>query len=334
MFRACERGLISGLVLVAFVLRLHQIDLQSWWWDEGYSTYLARSGVLATLQLTSVDIHPPLYYMLLSMWGTLAGYTEFASRLLSAFLNLVTIPFIYQVGKRSINGRAGFFAALVLTFSPAHVYYSQEVRMYTLFALEYLAALWLLWRLAVSTRWRWQLLAGLAFVEAMMMYTHYFSVVGIAFINLVALVAVLKRSPVERWQRIREWIGSQVGAAVLYLPWLPFALRQSLAYEDDRAKPLPFDDFVGLMWHFFNVGIRGAIGNPRREPPHPDFILASSLFGVLLVLSLVAVIVARMRQQRAREKTALAFWVAAFAVPLLLVFGLMFWKPTVHPRYV
>ncbi len=329
-----DKSVVVALVLLAFVLRIYHIDVQSWWWDEGYSTYLARSGFVAALRLTAVDIHPPLYYLVLSIWGAFAGYTEFTTRLLSAFFNLATIPFIYQVGKRSVNALAGLLAALLLTVAPAHVYYSQEARMYTLFALEYLAALWLVWRLLRATRWSRSTLTALAVVEAMMLYTHYFSVVGIAFINGVALVAVLLRHASDRLQRLRQWIGAQVGALALYLPWLPFALRQSLAYEDDRARPLPFEDFVGLVWHFFNLGIRGAIGNPRRDPPHPEFIIASSGFGALLLLGTALALVMWTRRSCKRERNALLFWGASFVIPVLIVFGLMFWKPTIHPRYV
>lgn len=329
-----DRAVVIALLWIALALRLHQIDLQSWWWDEGYSTYLARSGIFAALQLTSVDIHPPLYYVLLSLWGTFAGYTEFTSRLLSTVFNLATIPLIYQVGKRSLNARTGVLAATILTFAPAHVYYAQEVRMYTLFALEYLVALGLLWRLMRAEMWDRRTLIALAITEAAMLYTHYFSAVGVAFINLAALVSVLRRPALARLQHLRQWIGTQVGAVMLYLPWLPFALRQSLAYEDDRAKPMPFEDFANLMWHFFNLGIRGAIGNPRRDPPHPEFIFASGAFGLLFVVGLLFVLAIWARRTHARARNALLFWLASFAIPLLLVFGLMFWKPTIHPRYV
>ena len=41
--------LLLGLIWTAFALRLHRIAVQSWWWDEGYSTYLARHGFLTAI---------------------------------------------------------------------------------------------------------------------------------------------------------------------------------------------------------------------------------------------------------------------------------------------
>ncbi|GAP62049.1 hypothetical protein ARMA_0472 [Ardenticatena maritima] len=325
---------ILGLTLLAFALRIHRIDVQSWWWDEGYSTYLARHGIITAIKMTSVDIHPPLYYVLLSIWGTFTGYTEFSTRLFSTFLNVLLIPFIYQVGKKGFNERVGFWAALVSVFSPLYVYYSQEVRMYTLFALEYLAAIWLLMRLAESERWSWRTLGALILVESAMMYTHYFSSVGIVCINLVLLVLLARQHGALRWQNARAWFISQVLAAVSYFPWLPFAIRQSLRHSDERATPLPFMDFITLVWHFFNIGVRGALGNPGQEPPRPFVVAASGWFGVFFVAAFVFVVVRWWRERRTGDLGMLSLWTAAFAIPLLAVFGLMQWKPLIHPRYV
>lgn len=325
---------MSGLTLLAFALRLHQIDVQSWWWDEGYSTYLARHGILTAIQMTSVDIHPPLYYVLLSIWGTFTGYTEFSTRLFSTLLNVLLVPFIYQVGKKGINERVGIFAALVSTFSPLYVYYSQEVRMYTLFALEYLAAIWLLMRLAERDRWSWRTLGALIVVESAMMYTHYFSSVGIVCINLVLLVLLARQHAPLRWQNARVWFLSQVLAFLSYVPWLPFAIRQSLRHSDERAVPLPFGDFITLVWHFFNIGVRGALGNPGQPPPRPFVVAASGWFGVFFVAAFIFVVVRWWRERRTHALGMLSLWTAAFVIPLLAVFGLMQWKPLIHPRYV
>lgn len=100
-----DRWLIL-MVLLAFALRLHRIAVQSWWWDEGYSTYLARHGILAAIRMTAVDIHPPLYYILLSIWGTFTGYTEFTTRFLSTIFGILTLPLLYRVGREGA-GRGG-----------------------------------------------------------------------------------------------------------------------------------------------------------------------------------------------------------------------------------
>ena len=53
------------VVLSALILRLARLGFQPLWWDEGWSLYFATSDVRSMLELTAVDIHPPLYYLLL-----------------------------------------------------------------------------------------------------------------------------------------------------------------------------------------------------------------------------------------------------------------------------
>ena len=60
---------------------------------------------------------PPLYYWLVAGAFQIFGVNEFAARFPSAFLGLFTVMYVYQVGKRLFNERAGACAALILATS-------------------------------------------------------------------------------------------------------------------------------------------------------------------------------------------------------------------------
>ena len=95
--------------------------------------------------LTAQDIHPPLYYALLHGWTAILGTGPAALRLLSVVVGVLTIPLLYLVARRMFTRRVALLATFLLTISPLHVYYSQEVRMYGLVALlsvGILAAAW------------------------------------------------------------------------------------------------------------------------------------------------------------------------------------------------
>jgi len=327
-----ERWLIL-LIWIAFALRLHRIAVQSWWWDEGYSTYLARHGILTAIRMTAVDIHPPLYYILLSLWGTLTGYTEFTTRFLSTIFGILILPLLYRAGREGAGRAVGILAAGLAVLAPAYVYYSQETRMYTLFALEYLLALLLLGRLMDARRWPSGTLAAMGVVEAAMMYTHYFSVVAVAFLNLAALFLIL-RQPIEvrRWN-LRRWALTQALVVLAYAPWLPPAYRQTGQHSDERATFPTLPEFLSLTWHFFNIGIREVLGKTGEPPPRPGFVAASAAYGIAFAGALVAVGLAARRRPHGIPRR-LGWWLAAFALPLLLVFGITRWKPIVHPRYI
>ncbi len=138
------------IVLLALVLRLARLGFQPLWWDEGWSLYFATSDPGAMLQLTAVDIHPPLYYLLLHVWIGLFGPSPISVRLLSVLIGVAAVPLIYLAGRRLFGqrvpadsaGKVGLLAALLLAISPFHIYYSQEVRMYGLVTLLGLATLY------------------------------------------------------------------------------------------------------------------------------------------------------------------------------------------------
>jgi mannosyltransferase len=150
----------------AFALRVYHLAGQSLWYDEGFSIYLAGQGLSEITARTAADIHPPLYYYLLHWWLALAGSSEFAARLPSVILGVLTVPVLLQLtralllppdrGARAgytappadgllsagkptapagLAALAGLMAGLLATISPFLVWYGQEARMYTMVTL-------------------------------------------------------------------------------------------------------------------------------------------------------------------------------------------------------
>jgi Dolichyl-phosphate-mannose-protein mannosyltransferase len=138
--------------LLAFALRVVRLDFQPLWWDEGYSVFFATRDVPTMLSRTAVDIHPPLYYALLQAWILLVGKSDVGLRLFSVGIGVAAIPLMYSFVSKLFNMRTGLIAAVVLSLSPLHVYYSQEVRMYGLVALLALMSMTLQMALLNSSR--------------------------------------------------------------------------------------------------------------------------------------------------------------------------------------
>ncbi|MBI4631063.1 MAG: hypothetical protein HY740_04980, partial [Chloroflexi bacterium] len=76
---------ITLILLLATFLRFYRIDAQSLWHDEGNSYQMTLKSADRIIGDAAADIHPPLYYFLLTAWRTVAGKSEFALRGLSAF---------------------------------------------------------------------------------------------------------------------------------------------------------------------------------------------------------------------------------------------------------
>ena len=127
------------MLLIAAGTRLYRLDAQSLWNDEGNSLRLAERRVSGLLDAAARDIHPPGYTLALKGWIALAGTSELALRLPSAFAGLLTVAAAIALGRQLYGPGAGALAGLFVALSPLAVYYSQEARMYAQLGL--LAAL-------------------------------------------------------------------------------------------------------------------------------------------------------------------------------------------------
>jgi uncharacterized membrane protein len=127
-------------------LRLYRLGADSLWYDETVSTALAGSALPELIRHTAGDIHPPLYYILLRGWLILMGYPtghadatghglEFAAGFFSLFFGVLLIVLTFTLARRLAGPRAALIAAALVAFSPYNIWYSQEVRMYTLGAV-------------------------------------------------------------------------------------------------------------------------------------------------------------------------------------------------------
>ena len=153
--------------------------------DEVLTWLTAQADPIAFLNWTHHHHHPPLSFALVRVSTALTGTdAEWALRLPSLLAGLACIPVAYAVG-RTLGSRAGgVLLALLIAFDPLLVDQARQARMYSLYALLFLATIYGLARLdnerSVSTRW-W-VLTGLALASAF--WTHVLALVlwgGIAF---------------------------------------------------------------------------------------------------------------------------------------------------------
>lgn len=128
------------LIILILALDLGMIaSNQSLWLDEAISANVAKMPIGEILKSFSIhDFHPPLYYWFLNIWTNIFGSRVVFLRLSSILFSLVTIYFIYLIGKKIKDQKTGFLAALILATNPLFVYFSQELRMYSM------ATMWLI----------------------------------------------------------------------------------------------------------------------------------------------------------------------------------------------
>ncbi len=152
-FEELAPWLVIIITLIGGGLRVFLLGSKGLWLDETFSVWLANHGVDDMLHwIVKIDQHPPLYYLLLHYWIALKGDAPYYVRLLSVLFGAGTIPIIYLIGKRLSGAMMGVAAAVILAFSPFHIRFAQEARMYTLLTFNAAVAIYALVRLLTDSR--------------------------------------------------------------------------------------------------------------------------------------------------------------------------------------
>ncbi|OPY40382.1 MAG: Dolichyl-phosphate-mannose-protein mannosyltransferase [Methanoregulaceae archaeon PtaU1.Bin222] len=203
------------LTVIAAVLRLYALDLSSLWLDEALTYRFSLSPFSDYWGLISAggEVSPPLFFWL-EHFMLYLGHTETTLRLLPAVFGILTVPVIYFLGSESVDRNAGLLAAALLAFSPFHLFYSQEARMYSLVLLFLACALYFFFRASKEEGIKWWLLFGL--FSGLAFWTHFYSGLLISGVYLWYLGVSLKRKA-----KIPDLKGAAYSLAILVLICLP-----------------------------------------------------------------------------------------------------------------
>lgn len=288
------------LIGLALLLRAARLDFQPLWWDEGYSVWFATHPLGQMAALTAEDIHPPLYYALVSLWTAVLGQGPVAFRLFSVLAGTLAVPIIYAAGRRMFGLRAAYLAAFLLAIHPLHIYYSQEVRMYGLVALwsaAILAAAWQVFdspapghpeqsphaaRTASKDR---RAYVAYILLTTLALYTQYYAVFMPIGLTLYAL---------WHWRKdgraLLRWLAAQGVVALLYLPWVLYAAPRLVLYVSqkvvaDADRPLGLLAYVARHLAAF---IAGHLEGPLA-PLWPYALLLLAPLGIGLALRVMRV---------------------------------------------
>ncbi|KKT42816.1 MAG: hypothetical protein UW64_C0003G0062 [Microgenomates group bacterium GW2011_GWC1_44_37] len=124
------------IALLGLVLRL-MFSNQSFWLDEGASLMFGKLPLSQLMESIKTDFHPPIFYSLLHFWLPFAGKSEWLIRLPFILLATATIPALYFLCREIFGSKSKvpLLSAIFLSLNPLHIYYSQELRMYSLTTL-------------------------------------------------------------------------------------------------------------------------------------------------------------------------------------------------------
>ncbi len=124
------------MIFIAALLRFSLLSNQSLWIDEGLSLIRTDAsslrGVIEILDATPYDKYQPIYFILLFFWRQLFGDSIIALRSLSALFGTLSVIFTALTALKIYGKQYAIWTLGIISISAFHVYYSQEVRAYSL----------------------------------------------------------------------------------------------------------------------------------------------------------------------------------------------------------
>jgi uncharacterized membrane protein len=320
---------VLGLTVAAFGLRM--IVTRSIWLDEAISIAQAQLPFDEMLAgLAAYDVHPPLHHAVLWLTVRLLGTGELAVRLPSIIAGTLLVPTLYGAGRDLYDRRVGLAAAALGAIAPIAIWYSQEARMYAIFMLFSLIALWAQVRALRTGRLGGWAVYSLA--TAAMIWTQYAAVLQVLVQQGAFAVAYWQRRRTGEHRRLRRaWIASTVTILLLLAPLWPLLEGQLHAYADRSAgQVLPAQAGLGatrpseqLSVYAFIAAIVWSVWGYHADGPMAQIVALWPL-GMLLLLLLLG-------RGYSQLSTLL---LAVAAIPALLLFAVgLAQRNLFEPRY-
>ncbi|MEO1286252.1 MAG: glycosyltransferase family 39 protein, partial [Chloroflexota bacterium] len=294
-----------------FFTRGLYVGVQSIWADEAFTYIATQSDTF--WQTTTSDVHPPLYFMLITGWTWLAGTSEFALRMPSVFAGTIAMATVVGIGRELIKHRPHprasiipVVAVLLFALSDLEVMVAQEARSYTLHGIWVTLSVWFYLRWIRLSHYRDAILFVLT--TLLILFTHYIGVFTPIALGFHALLFLRGR------KRILT-IALLVLSAIIFLPWVYFVIiaRQIGKFAGDVVPA--YETSWETLWYF------------RLPWLTNQWALMLALFVLGLFIVQRTEYRWRFGRQNFRIVGLLLLWIA---VPLILAFTLNTWLPVLY----
>ncbi len=318
-----QQNLIWVVLLLALALRLPYLD-GSFWLDEAAQALESARPLSQQLDIIP-DFQPPLLHLIVH-FSLMVSQSEWWLRTMAALIpGLLTIAVVYWWGKKLVGRAAALLASLLLATSSLHIFYSQELRPYSLPTFWAVLSWWVLHHAVravgrtSSSGKKWWIIYTL--VSILGVYTSYLY----PFLVLAQGLWIL----LQHRLLLRQLCLSGTVMALSFLPWLPM-FRLQLAAGSGVRVDLP--------------GWESVVSLPQLKAL--PLVLGKFIFGVIdlelnlmfvtLMLILTAMIGWMWLRARGpdRDQQWSSYWLLAiwWLVPLIGSWLISFWIPVVQPK--
>lgn len=246
-------ALIFLIILSGLGLRLHKLDTNSFWYDEAESVITA-AGAGRAVSVLSKENYPGIFYKIFIHYWSRLGQGEGILRLSSVIFGVLSIVMVYILAAYLFGRPVALLSALLISFSPFHIYYSQELRMYAF--LSFLSALCVYFFIRALKEKRIIFYFSYVILNVLNIYTH-----PVAFIWLLCQFLFFFLFRKRYAGQTKAWLWANLAISFFLIPWFTAVFRLSFLlitkhprYYDIVSWILPVNS-TSLAFTFKNFSV-------------------------------------------------------------------------------
>jgi uncharacterized membrane protein len=313
MERIGDRKIVIGLMLLQLAICIPFLDSFPIDLDEPFSIFWSQQDLSTFIPEIGKGNNSPLHFISLHFWIKLFGTGAIAVRSLSLFFSLLTIPVIFNFGKKIIGKEGAIITCIFFIFSTFMHYHSMEARMYSLMILLSVLAIHDLYSVLFENKkifWR------LAIWNVLLFYTHYLSV--FLFLTEFALVLVMMKE-LNKKNIIQLVLAGLVMASMIYPGVSALLIRAKAVGGGDNWVPMPnLSALYGNVIRFFNYTLSFSI-----------------IFGFIVVFGIVNRKIIALNLKNTLQNRKFRFVILAFVIPYLAMYiSSLLITPVFLDRYI
>lgn len=306
--------------------------------DEYFTIGLINLPIINGIQLTAVDAHPPLYYLILKVVTKILNILHIHGKGIYLLKLVSVIPYfiLLLVSGTKIKKEYGWLTAGIFIFAIGIMgnFYINYItlRMYS-WSLLFLVLAFISLKGVIENNdtKSWILLTIFTILGA---YTHYYLVMSSFVLYIILLFYILTKTEDNKINLIpifsniksgefKKWVLSVISIIIAYIPWLAIAMKKATSVTNGKStwiSPITVDRFFNLLTNLFT----------------PSKIMVIKIIAIITLIVIFYLAISKYKEDRKNVENSYILMGIGVLLGTLLISTLIsiFLKPILVERYL
>lgn len=315
-----EKYSIILILLYTCMITYLGIYNKTYWYDEAYTIAIINYAINDIWNITSNDVHPPLYYILLKGFTIIFDKNIISLHIFSSLGVLVSMLFGITEVKKIFGKKVSFTFILLLTIMPVSQYLGLEIRMYS----------WTMFFVLITSVYSFEVIykdnikAYILYTTGAIAcaYTHNYGLLAVVVIYIYLVILSIKKK-----EKRKYLFYSVLIFTIIYGFWIPHLVNQIQSVKKDFwIEPITLKDILLFSYYFFSP----------KEPSHPYIIFSketmSFFLGIMLILIACIIIIVSIIKDEKKHIANYFIYIFLSTIGISLIVSYLF-KPIIVARF-